>query len=67
VCAVVRVRGGATPLELDTVRAFLAERLADYKLPRRLVVRDAPLPRSGMHKVDKKALLAEVVPAGPAT
>jgi acyl-CoA synthetase (AMP-forming)/AMP-acid ligase II len=66
VCAVVRVRGGA-PLELDTVRAFLADRLADYKLPRRLVVRDAPLPRSGMHKVDKKALLAEVVPARPAT
>jgi non-ribosomal peptide synthetase component E (peptide arylation enzyme) len=55
------------PLELDTVRAFLADRLADYKLPRRLVVRDAPLPRSGMHKVDKKALLAELVPARPAT
>jgi acyl-CoA synthetase (AMP-forming)/AMP-acid ligase II len=67
VCAVVRVRAGATPLELDTVRAFLADRLADYKLPRHLVVRDTPLPRSGMHKVDKKALLAEVVPARPAT
>ena len=26
-----------------------------------------PLPRSGMHKVDKKALLAELVPARPAT
>jgi non-ribosomal peptide synthetase component E (peptide arylation enzyme) len=49
------------------VRAFLADRLADYKLPRRLVVRDTPLPRSGMHKVDKKALLAELVPARPAT
>ena len=66
VCAVVRVRGGSVPLDLDTVRAFLADRLADYKLPRRLVVRDTPLPRSGMHKVDKKALLAEVVPARPA-
>ena len=63
VCAVVRVRGGAPPLELDEVRAFLADRLADYKLPRRLVVRETPLPRSGMHKVDKKALLVEVTPA----
>jgi acyl-CoA synthetase (AMP-forming)/AMP-acid ligase II len=66
VCAVVRVRAGAEPLELDTVRAFLADRLADYKLPRRLVVRDVLLPRSGMHKVDKKALLAELVPVRPA-
>ena len=31
------------------------------------VMRDTPLPRSGMHKVDKKALLAELVPARPAT
>ena len=37
VCAVVRVRGDSVPLDLDTVRAFLADRLADYKLPRRLV------------------------------
>jgi len=63
VCAVVRLRVGAARLELDAARAFLADRLADYKLPRRLVVRDAPLPRSGMHKVDKKALLAEVTAA----
>jgi acyl-CoA synthetase (AMP-forming)/AMP-acid ligase II len=59
VCAVVRVRDGAESLELDAVRAFLVDRLADYKLPRRLVVRDATLPRSGTHKVDKKTLLAE--------
>jgi long-chain acyl-CoA synthetase len=61
VCAVVRMRDGTAPLELDAARAFLADRLADYKLPRRLVIRDAPLPRTGMHKVDKKALLAELV------
>lgn len=60
VCAVVRLRDGSAALDVDAVRAFLADRLADYKLPRRLVVREAPLPRSGMHKVDKKALLAEV-------
>jgi acyl-CoA synthetase (AMP-forming)/AMP-acid ligase II len=61
VCAVVRLREGAAPLELEALREFLADRLADYKLPRRLVVRETPLPRSGMHKVDKKALLAELV------
>jgi long-chain acyl-CoA synthetase len=61
VCAVVRLRDGAAPLELDALRASLADRLADYKLPRRLVVRESPLPRSGTHKVDKKALLAELV------
>jgi non-ribosomal peptide synthetase component E (peptide arylation enzyme) len=60
VCAIVRLRDGAAPLELDAARAFLVDRLADYKLPRRLVIRDAPLPRSGTHKVDKKALLAEL-------
>jgi len=61
VCAIVRFREGAAPLELAAVRGFLVDRLADYKLPRRLVVRDAPLPRSGSHKVDKKALLRELV------
>jgi acyl-CoA synthetase (AMP-forming)/AMP-acid ligase II len=60
VCAVVRLRGGAAPLELNAVRGFLSDRLADYKLPRKLVVRDAPLPRSGTHKVDKRALLGEI-------
>jgi acyl-CoA synthetase (AMP-forming)/AMP-acid ligase II len=60
VCAIVRLRDGSDTLDVAAVRAFLADRLADYKLPRRLVVRDAPLPRSGMHKVDKKALLAQV-------
>jgi acyl-CoA synthetase (AMP-forming)/AMP-acid ligase II len=60
VCAVVRLREGVAQLELDAVRDFLADRLADYKLPRRLVVRDSPLPRSGTHKVDKNALLVEL-------
>jgi long-chain acyl-CoA synthetase len=61
VCAVVRLRDGVATLELAAVRDFLADRLADYKLPRRLVVRESPLPRSGTHKVDKRALLAELV------
>lgn len=60
VCAVVRLRAGVPPLELDALRAFVADRLADYKLPRRLVLRDEALPRSAMHKVDKKALVTEL-------
>ncbi len=60
VCAVVRLRPGADELTVESVRAFLADRLADYKLPRRVELRTEPLPRSGMGKVDKKALLAEL-------
>lgn len=59
VAAVVRLRPGAE-LSLDAVRLFLADRLADYKLPRRLEAWTDPLPRSGMGKVDKRALLAAI-------
>ncbi|HEX5367127.1 MAG TPA: class I adenylate-forming enzyme family protein [Acidimicrobiales bacterium] len=67
VCAVVRLRDGAAAPSLDDVRARLGSRLADYKLPRQLVLRDAPLPRSGMGKVDKKALRAEMASSTPRT
>jgi fatty-acyl-CoA synthase/long-chain acyl-CoA synthetase len=60
VCAVVRLRPGANPLTVESVRAFLVDRLADYKLPRRVEIRTEPLPRNSMGKVDKKALLAEL-------
>jgi acyl-CoA synthetase (AMP-forming)/AMP-acid ligase II len=60
VCAVVRLRADAAPLTVEDVRAFLADRLADYKLPRRLELRTDPLPRTAMGKVDKKALLTEL-------
>jgi acyl-CoA synthetase (AMP-forming)/AMP-acid ligase II len=60
VCAVVRLRQGAAPLTVETVRSFLADRLADYKLPRRVELRADPLPRTAMGKIDKKALLTEL-------
>ena len=60
VCAIVRLREGAPALTLDDLRAFVVDRLADYKRPRRLVVRAEPLPRTGMGKVDKARLLAEL-------
>jgi acyl-CoA synthetase (AMP-forming)/AMP-acid ligase II len=60
VCAVVRLRAGASPLTVEAARVFLADRLADYKLPRRIEVRAEPLPRTGMGKIDKKTLLMEL-------
>jgi acyl-CoA synthetase (AMP-forming)/AMP-acid ligase II len=41
----------------DGVRAFLAERLARYKLPRLIIVLEA-LPMTAIGKLDKKLLAA---------
>jgi acyl-CoA synthetase (AMP-forming)/AMP-acid ligase II len=58
VCAVVVPRKGAL-LTLDTVQEGVRQRLARYKVPRRLVlVADLPVLASG--KVDKKQLRAEL-------
>lgn len=45
-------------LDEAELRDFLAERLAPFKLPVRLWREDAPLPRLGSEKVDKRALKA---------
>ena len=55
VVAVARLKEGAS-LDLDSLREFLEDRLADYKQPRRLLLSDAPLPRTALDKVDKAAL-----------
>jgi acyl-CoA synthetase (AMP-forming)/AMP-acid ligase II len=60
VCAVIRARRGATAPALDELREFLAERIADYKQPRRLIVLEMPLPRTAAGKVDKAALSASL-------
>jgi acyl-CoA synthetase (AMP-forming)/AMP-acid ligase II len=58
VCAVVVPRDGASPT-LETVQAGVRERLARYKVPRRLVlVDDLPVLASG--KVDKKRLRSDL-------
>ncbi|OSC30136.1 AMP-dependent synthetase [Mycobacterium vulneris] len=58
VCAVVVPRGGASPT-LEMVQEGVRQRLARYKVPRRLVlVADLPVLASG--KVDKKRLRAEL-------
>jgi acyl-CoA synthetase (AMP-forming)/AMP-acid ligase II len=44
---------------------FLADRLADYKRPRRIVLWPGALPRTTMGKLDKAAL-REILAAGDA-
>jgi acyl-CoA synthetase (AMP-forming)/AMP-acid ligase II len=62
VCAVVVPRSGASPT-LETVQEGVRQRLARYKVPRRLVlVADLPVLASG--KVDKKRLRADLKGAG---
>ncbi|MFI2118493.1 class I adenylate-forming enzyme family protein [Streptomyces rubiginosohelvolus] len=59
VVAVVVPREGAR-LDLDGVREWLGTRIARYKFPRELVLRDA-LPRTASGKITKHVLRAELV------
>lgn len=55
VTAVVRVRSNAPQVDFDTLRAFVKERLAGYKAPRRVeFVED--MPRNPVGKIDKLRL-----------
>ena len=49
-------------LELDSLRAFAAERLATYKVPRHWSAHEGPLPRTASGKVQKHLL--ETLPEG---
>jgi acyl-coenzyme A synthetase/AMP-(fatty) acid ligase len=53
--AVVRLVAG-TSLDEDALRAWAADKLADYKVPQRYVAVD-DLPRTGTRKVQKRELL----------
>lgn len=59
--AYVVPESGAPDPELDTLRAWCRDRLADYKAPDRLEVVD-DLPLTSMLKVDKRALSARATP-----
>lgn len=58
--AVVHLEAGATVTE-DELRAFVAQRLAGFKVPVRIWFRDEPLPRNPAGKILKRALKEEVV------
>lgn len=46
-------------LDEDKLRAFLDGRLARFKMPERIIFADAPLPRLGTGKIDRRALKAQ--------
>jgi acyl-CoA synthetase (AMP-forming)/AMP-acid ligase II len=60
--AVVVPAEPADPPSLDELRTFAAARLASYKLPEALVVRDE-LPLTTMDKLDRRRLAADVATA----
>jgi acyl-CoA synthetase (AMP-forming)/AMP-acid ligase II len=65
VTAVVVIRAGATPPDLDALRSFCAGRLAAFKQPRRLAVVKA-LPRTAATGQIQRTLLVERLQSAPA-
>ena len=63
VTAVIVVRAGALPPDVDTLRAFCAGRLAPFKQPRRVAVVDA-LPRTAATGQIQRTLIVERLQAG---
>jgi long-chain acyl-CoA synthetase len=58
--AFVSIKPGSTTTEAE-LKAFVAERLAAFKVPVRIVLRDEPLPRNPNGKILKKELRAELL------
>lgn len=58
--AAVQTREGAG-LSEATLREFLADELAAFKIPAHVWLRDRPLPRGGTDKIDRRALQKECV------
>jgi fatty-acyl-CoA synthase len=54
---------GPAPIDLTALIAHCNARLADYKVPRYVVVRSDPLPRLATQKISKPALRAEYAQA----
>jgi acyl-CoA synthetase (AMP-forming)/AMP-acid ligase II len=56
--AVVLAKNG-TELSDDQLRQFLDRRLAKFKIPERIIFVDAPLPKLGTGKIDRRAIKAK--------
>jgi len=56
--AFVKLRAGASPLTLDTLRDFLADKIGRHEMPAALEIR-AALPRTSVGKLSKKELIEE--------
>jgi long-chain acyl-CoA synthetase len=63
VAAVIQPRPG-TAAGADDIRAFVADRLAVFKVPTRIVLRDEPLPRNAVGKVLKRELRGQLAVGG---
>jgi acyl-CoA synthetase (AMP-forming)/AMP-acid ligase II len=61
--AFVVPRAGET-VDVDSIRAFCATRLADYKVPESVTVSDEPLPRNSNGKVQKLVLRTMMLAGG---
>lgn len=68
VLAVLALRTGDTHtathtvVDTDSIRAFLANKIASYKQPRSVIIVDS-IPRNHMGKVNKKTLLKDITPS----
>jgi steroid-24-oyl-CoA synthetase len=63
VAAVIQPRPGIGA-DADDIRAFVAARLAAFKVPTRVVLRDEPLPRNAVGKVLKREIRGELADGG---
>ena len=56
--AIIHLKNGEQ-LEQDELRAFLAAKLARFKIPERIIISPEPLPRLGTGKIDRRALKSQ--------
>ena len=56
--AFVTMKRGAAPVSLETMRAFLADKIGRHEMPAALEIR-ATLPRTAIGKLSKKELVEE--------
>jgi len=54
----VKLRAGES-VSVDTLKAFLKDKLSPSEMPKKIVIRDLPLPKTAVGKLSKKDLLAE--------
>ena len=58
ICAKIALDFGRDVTEED-LKKFLADKVSPIEMPRKIIIRTKPLPRTAIGKPDKKAILAE--------
>ena len=54
----IKLRAGEA-VSADTLKAFLKDKLSPIEMPKKIVIRDTPLPKTAVGKLSKKDLLEE--------